>query len=459
MVQRIAMLSVHTSPLARLGGKEAGGMNVYVRELTRELGRRGVAVDVFTRAQSPHEPHITEMGANARLITLHTGPAAPYDKNQILDYLPEFVGRVRCFAEDEDLQYDVIHSHYWVSGAAALELRTMWGTPIIQMFHTLGAMKNQVAKLAAWSESDARMEIEGRLLREVDAVVAATPLDRQQMIWNYGVDGANISVSPGGVDTQTFRPHGRLAARTRLRLPVAPAKIVLFVGRIEPLKGIDTLIQALGLVVARRPEWRRALGLLIVGGDARTSGDQWAGEQQRLRGLVATLGLNDVVQFVGSRPQHELPWLYSAADVVVVPSHYESFGFVPLEAQASGTPVVASKVGGLQFTIRDGESGFLVPFDAPAAFADRIEQLLDDAGLRERMGQAAVRNAARYSWPTITDDMLAFYNKVERQRSPVHTIAPLGVVKAAANERACRTCEAVQLPVPCPLLAACPTSS
>ncbi|MBA3948114.1 MAG: glycosyltransferase, partial [Herpetosiphonaceae bacterium] len=224
------MLSVHTSPLAQLGGKEAGGMNVYVRELARELGRRNVAVDIFTRSQKRGEPQITEIGANARVVTLRTGPAAPYDKNWVLDYLPEFVGRVRCFADDEDLQYDLIHSHYWVSGVAALELRKMWGTPVIQMFHTLGAMKNQVAKAASWSETDERIVIEGQLLREADAIVAATPLDRNQMIWNYAAQAERIIVIPCGVDTTTFHPTPQAEARAVLHLPKHPTKLVLFVG-------------------------------------------------------------------------------------------------------------------------------------------------------------------------------------------------------------------------------------
>ncbi len=454
------MLSVHTSPLAQLGGKEAGGMNVYVRELARELGRRNVAVDIFTRSQKRGEPQITEIGANARVVTLRTGPAAPYDKNLVLDYLPEFVGRVRCFADDEDLQYDLIHSHYWVSGVAALELRKMWGTPIIQMFHTLGAMKNQVAKSASWGETDERGAIEGQLLREADAIVAATPLDRDQMIWNYAARAERIVVIPCGVDTTTFHPTPQAEARAALHLPQQPARLVLFVGRIEPLKGIDTLLRATERMVQERPAWRDDLHVLVVGGDRGSKDDQWAGEQQRLDSLAQSLGIRDNVHFVGAQPQSQLPLLYSATDVVAVPSHYESFGLVSLEAQASGAPVVASRVGGLQYTIQDGVSGFLVPYDDPDAFAGRIAQLLDDDALRQSMQAAAVLNAERYAWPRVTNELLELYTRVERLRSPVHTIAPLGIsnpVQAPkALSPACATCEADKLPVPCPLLEACP---
>ena len=242
------MLSVHSSPLAALGSREAGGMNVYVRELARELGRRGVAVDVFTRAQRRAEPMIVELGPNARVVTVRTGPAAPYDKNWVLHYLPEFVGRVRCFAEGHDLHYDILHSHYWLSGAAALALRDMWHTPVVHMFHTLGRMKNAVARAGAWRESDARLEVEARVLREADAVVAATPLDRLQMLAYPGARDDRITIIPPGVDVERFKPRSKCAARELLGLPSGTTPIVLFAGRIEPLKGLDTLLRAFALL-------------------------------------------------------------------------------------------------------------------------------------------------------------------------------------------------------------------
>jgi D-inositol-3-phosphate glycosyltransferase len=425
-VQRVAMLAVHSSPLAAIGSREAGGMNVYVRELARELGRRGVAVDIFTRSQRRGEPTVVEVGPNARVVTLRTGPAAPYDKNWVLDHLPEFVSRIRCFADGQDLHYDLIHSHYWLSGVAALELRKMWGAPVVQMFHTLGAMKNQVAAAPIWGETDERVRIEGRLLREADMIVAATPLDRAQMQFHYGTDGDRIAVIPGGVDTSVFRPHDRAEARRRLMLPAAPTKLVLFVGRIEPLKGLDTLIHAVSHI--RDDETR----LIVVGGDAHAREDQWSGEERRLRALVHDLQLNDRVAFIGSRPQAQLPLLYSAADVVAVPSHYESFGLVALEAQACGTPVVASRVGGLTYTVRDGVSGFLVPADDPHAFAARIGQLVDHEGLREEMGAHAIQNAQSYDWSAIAGQMLDLYGGVEQHRRPAYAIEPLAIPQCAA---------------------------
>jgi D-inositol-3-phosphate glycosyltransferase len=433
IVQRIAMLAVHSSPLATLGGREAGGMNVYVRELACELGRRGLAVDIFTRSQRRGEPQIVRLGSNTRVVTLRAGPAVPYNKNWVLDYLPEFVSRIRCFADGQDLHYDIIHSHYWLSGAAALELRKMWGAPIVQMFHTLGVMKNQVAKTALWNETNDRIEIEGRLLHEADTIIAATPLERAQMQFHYGVETDRIVVLPGGVDIRRFRPHHQTEARRRLGLPSQPTKIVLFVGRIEPLKGLDTLIQALALLAARRPVLRPHLQLMVVGGGTHTREDQWSSEERRLRALVDELSLGDIVHFAGAWPQRQLPLLYNAADVVAVPSHYESFGLVALEAQACGTPVVASRVGGLTYTVQDGVSGFLVPPYDAVAFAQRIESLLLHEGMREKMGARAVVRAQSYAWPCIADRVLALYQTVAHRRQPAHAIVPLRIPRCALH--------------------------
>ncbi|KPV48297.1 glycosyl transferase family 1, partial [Kouleothrix aurantiaca] len=263
---RIAMLSIHSSPIAALGGKEAGGMNVYVRELSRELGERGIKVDMFTRSQDPAALMVTQLERNVRVVNLHTGPSAPYDKNWVLTYMPEFVSRARCFADGEDLTYDFIHSHYWLSGEAALALRRSWGVPVVHMFHTLGAMKNQVARGDEERETERRIAIERNQIAAMDTIVAATPLDRAQMVANYAADPAQIAVVPCGVDLQRFRPQDMVAARAALDLPAAPHRLVLLVGRIEPLKGIDALIRAIALLRERRPEWRGQLSALVVGG-------------------------------------------------------------------------------------------------------------------------------------------------------------------------------------------------
>ncbi|HEY1015870.1 MAG TPA: glycosyltransferase [Herpetosiphonaceae bacterium] len=410
-MRRVAMLSVHSSPLAALGGKEAGGMNVYVRELARQLGEQGVAVDIFTRCQDREEPAVVQLGPNVRVLTVHVGPAAPYDKNWVLTYLPEFVHRIRCVADGEDISYDVIHSHYWLSGLAALELRQAWGTPIIHMFHTLAAMKNTVAR-GDEGETDERVEAERLLLQSVDRVVAATPLDRAQMVWHYGADAERIEVIPCGVDLDQFRPLDPGAARDELGVPPHPHRMLLFVGRIEPLKGIDTLLRAMALLADRRPSMRGQVCLAIIGGDRRETPDQWSAEMRRLRRLQGDLGIGELVTFQGSQNQRRLPVFYSASDMVIVPSHYESFGMVALEAMACGTPVIASNVGGLTYTVRDGVTGLLVPREDPEALAEKIAELLDDEPRRRQLGRQAAENAQSYSWSAIAREIQTLYNTV-----------------------------------------------
>jgi len=406
---RIAMLSVHSSPLAALGGKEAGGMNVYIRELSRELGRRGFGVDIFTRSQDPAAPPVVALDRDVRVINLHTGPRAPYDKNWVLTYLPEFVNRVRCFADGQDLTYDLIHSHYWLSGQAALALRRSWGAPVVHMFHTLGAMKNHVARGAEEQESGQRVAIERRLMDQADAIVAATALDRDQMVQHYGADADRVRVVPCGVDLARFQPRDLAAARAALDLPPPPHRLALLVGRIEPLKGIDTLIRALALLQQRRPEWRGALSALVVGGDGEGARARWNAEQRRLDALRAELGVADAVRFLGARPHEQLPLLYAAADVVTMPSHYESFGMAALEGLACGRPVVATAAGGPALIVEDGRSGLLTPPGDHTALADHLERLLaDDAG-RAEMGALARLRAERFGWPAVTCDIQQIY--------------------------------------------------
>lgn len=408
---RIAMLSVHSSPLARLGGKEAGGMNVYVRELARELGQRGVLVDIFTRSQERETATVISLGRGVRLINLHAGPTAPYDKNLLLTYLPEFVSRVRCFADGEDLSYDLIHSHYWLSGEAALRLRRVWRAPVVHMFHTLGAMKNSVARSEEEVETNRRIAIERRLMREADAVVAATPLDRAQMVWHYGADAGRIRVIPCGVDLRRFQPGDRASARAALGVP-PDAIMLVCVGRMEPLKGMDALIRAAARLIRQHPAWRERLQVVLVGGDDEAHAERWNSEQRRLNALRHELGIPTQVHFVGAQPQERLPLYYIAADVVAAPSHYESFGLAALEALACGAAVVASNVGGLALTIEDRRSGLLVPPDDDQTLAAQIERILIDTALATRLRTAAVQRAAEYGWPAIARRITALYDEL-----------------------------------------------
>lgn len=409
---RIAMLSVHTCPLAMLGGENTGGMNVYIRELSRELQHRGWAVDIFTHADSLEQPAIVHLGRNLRVIHVVAGPVRHIDKNELYHHVPEFADNVLALAQSEGISYDVIHSHYWLSGLVAERLHASWHVPIIQMFHTLAAMKNRVAQSEAERELDIRLESEGRIMQFADHLVAANPLDRRHMLTYYDANPGKISVIPCGVNRQLFRPIPPTVARTELDVP-ADQKLVLFAGRIEPLKGIETLIRAAGHLITHRPAWHSDLRMKIIGGNTDDNPEGLTPEMRRLRDIRTELGLGDVISFAGAQPQEMLPYYFSAADVVVMPSHYESFGLVALEAMACGTPVVASNVGGLTCTMEDGETGFLVPPRSPELLAARIEHLLDDPELRERIGRNAIARARRFAWPEIADQVLTLYHDVQ----------------------------------------------
>ena len=401
------MLSVHTCPLATLGGKETGGMNVYVRDLSRELARRGHRVDVYTRSQDPEAARISDgLGRGARVIHVPAGPQQPYDKHRVYDHLAEFVEGVLGQARADGIRYDVLHSHYWLSGAVAWELRRRWGTPIVHMFHTLGKMKNKVAQRPEERETARRIAVETDIVRFADALIAATPVEVRQLVQLYGADPARIRVISPGVDTERFHPIPPAYAKERIGL-CPERRSILFVGRIEPLKGIDNLLRAIAHVVEGRPELREGLCVPIIGGDAdRIHEDD---EMVRLQELREELGIEDIVMFLGAKGQDTLQYYYSAAEMVVMPSDYESFGMVALEAMACGTPVIASDVGGLAFLVKDARTGYRVPARDPEALAGRITRLLTDEGLRRRVGQRAACWAEAYAWPRVADRIEAVY--------------------------------------------------
>jgi len=385
-------------------------MNVYVRELSRRLGAMGVDVDVFTRRQHSDPAEIISFGENARVIHLQAGPLAPMDKYDVLDRLPRFTEGVVDFAERSGLRYDLIHSHYWLSGQVGTWLSDRWRVPLVAMFHTLGRLKNSVSRDDSERESPVRIDVERDIVGRADRLVAASPTDMRHILDCYGADESRVRVIPGGVDTATFRPVPVHDARTLLRLD--SRKLVLFVGRIQPLKGIELLLRAFAYLLSGWVEGPRPR-LMVVGGDNLADpSDPESIELARLRGLAEELGVVDDVTFRGAVPHDVLPTYYSAADAVVVPSLYESFGLVALEAMACGTPVVASRVGGLQSTVRDGESGFLVDRRDPEAFASAIESLLLSEGLRGRMSEAAVRTAREYSWEAAAEKTLGLYSEI-----------------------------------------------
>ncbi len=409
----IAMLSYHTCPLAILGGKDTGGMNVYVRDLTCELGRLGIHVDVFTRSQDEHVPHVVhELGYGNRVVHVAAGPEVPVPKQDLPEYIPEFVEGIKAFAAEKRIKYDLIHSHYWMSGLAAESLSNSWGgTPIVHMFHTLGEMKNRIARSDEERESPERIAGEKRVLARADRVVVATLAEQTQLRFLYRANERKLDIIPPGVDTSHFYPIPSDEAKLFLGLKPED-RMVLFVGRIEPLKGVDTLIEAMSCLNLK--DDRKPVHLAIIGGEPDASSEEMSKEMARLQKLCDELAMGQTVVFLGKRGQDTLPYYYSAAEVVVMPSHYESFGMVALEAMACGTPVIASDVGGLGFLVQDGETGYTVPDGEPDKLCDRLSLLLSDHNLRESMGRRAEEVAQSYDWEKIAAKIVDVYEGLVR---------------------------------------------
>ncbi len=408
---RIAMLSYHTCPLATLGGKDTGGMNVYVRELTRQLGKMGIHVDVFTRSQDEHVPHVLhDLGYGNRVVHVPAGPETPLPKRELAEYIPQFVQGVDAFAKEKGIRYDIIHSHYWMSGIAAASLSDLWaGAPILHMFHTLGEMKNRIARSEEEREGEYRINGEKQVLHRANRIVVATLAELTQLRFLYKADASKMVIIPPGVDLGHFYPIPSDEAKLYVGLKPED-RMVLFVGRIEPLKGVDTLIHAMCCLTLK--DRSRPVHLAIIGGDPSASREKMTAEMKRLQALCDELALGQTVVFLGKRDQDKLPYYYSAAEVLVMPSHYESFGMVALEAMACGTPVIASEVGGLAYLVRDGETGFTIPAEEPDKLCEKISWLLNDQELHAQMSAQAAEYARDYAWEKIAQQIVGAYEKI-----------------------------------------------
>jgi D-inositol-3-phosphate glycosyltransferase len=405
----IAMLSYHTCPLAVLGGKDTGGMNVYVREITRQLGEMGIHVDVFTRSQNEHVPHVLhDLGYGNRIVHVRAGPEYPIPKKELVTHIPQFVDGIREFTASKGISYDLIHSHYWMSGIAGIDLKQSWQLPIVHMFHTLGVMKNRVAQSPGEIEGEYRIEGEQEVIKKVDRIIVATNAEYAQLMWLYQADVSKVSVIPPGVDIRRFYPIPPDEAKEYIGVPPCN-RMLLFVGRIEPLKGVDVLIEAIGIIHQKDVMKENQFCLAIIGGEAEDTAESENAEMARIKILSEQYGLQNFVTFLGKRSQDSLPYYYSAAEAVVVPSQYESFGMVALEAMACGTPVVASQIGGLAYLVQDGVTGFTVPVDDPIELENRLTSLMNDPGLRDRMGKQAVQVAQNYAWDKIASKLIPVY--------------------------------------------------
>jgi D-inositol-3-phosphate glycosyltransferase len=385
-VRRVAIISVHTSPLAQPGSGDSGGMNVYVRALAAGLAHAGVECDVFTRREDRHAPTVTTVDDGFRVVHLDVGPKRPmalHDLTHLVDPFADAVlDRMRRTGDD----YDVLHANYWISGAVGHRLKHALDRPLVATFHTLARVK---AEAGFDDEPEHRARVEHEIIDCADLMLASTPEERIQLAELYGAEPARIEIVPPGVDHSVFRPSRGEGALLRARLGLDDRPLLLFVGRIQPLKGVDVAIRALAALEDPRST------LVVVGGPSGPSG---AAESDRLHGLVVELGLSDRVVFLPPQPHDALADFYRAADVCVVPSRSESFGLVALEAAACGTPVVAAAVGGLRSLVDDGVTGFLVDGHEPADYAAPLSMLLGDHALAREMGEAAVARSGRYSW-------------------------------------------------------------
>jgi len=405
---------MHTSPTASLGRNANGGLNVYVREVATVFSDRGIATDIFTRRQTPDDPSIEQLAALSRVIYLPAGRGL--DKYSLYDEVPGFAAGIAEFAEREGISYDLLFSHYWLSGEVACLLRPQFAGGWAHIAHTLGLVKNQTLAIGARPEPALRIRVEGEVAQQADLLIASTADESEELVTAYGADPERVFVVPPGVDLSTFQPIDR--AEARRNIGYGPGRLLLFVGRLERLKGVDVAIRALALLRDRSHDDVR---LLILGEDSKDADES---EKDRLKAVVAKLGVRDRVDFLGSVAHHELPFFYGAANVCVMPSYSESFGLVGLEAQACGRPVVGSDVTGLRSVVRDEVSGYLVGGHDPAAYAERIGRLLDNPELAEQMGLRGRLLAQRFSWKRTADRLEDLFDGVvERAQVRVHASA------------------------------------
>lgn len=401
------MISLHTSPLDQPGTGDAGGMNVYVIELAKRLAAEGIEVDIFTRATSSALEPVVAAGDGVAVHHVHAGPFEGLTKGELPAQLCVFAREVlRAEAAQPVGHYDAVHSHYWLSGQVGALARDRWGVPLVHSMHTMAKVKNAALAEGDSPEPAARIIGEEQVVEAADMLIANTGLEADQLIDLYDAEPGRVEVVHPGVDLGVFRPHDRAATRRDLGLPV-DAHVLLFAGRIQPLKAPDVLLRAVAVLLDRSPDLRGRLVVPVVGGPSGSGLDR----PESLAALAAELGLDDVVRFVPPVSQAELARWYAAATAVAVPSYNESFGLVAAEAQATGTPVVAAAVGGLTTVVRDRHSGLLVDGHAPEAWAAALGEVVGDPELRVHLEAGALEQARQFSWEATAQRTLEVYER------------------------------------------------
>ena len=406
--QRIALISVHGDPAIEIGKEEAGGQNVYVRHVGEALAELGWQVDMFTRKVNVEQKDIVEHSPNCRTIRLKAGNVDFVPRDNIFGHLPEFVDNFLKFQEDNGIIYSLIHTNYWLSSWVGMQLKQKQGSNLVHTYHSLGAVKYNTVKTVPLIAST-RLGVEKQILETAQTIVATSPQEQEHMRSLVSTKG-NIDIIPCGTDIERFGCVDRKAARAELGIP-SETKLVMYVGRFDQRKGIETLVRAVG---QSKLLGREDFKLVICGGSRPGHSD--GKERDRIEKIVAELGITQMTEFPGRVSQKDLPFYYGAADVCVVPSHYEPFGLVAIEAMASFTPVVASDVGGLQFTVVNEETGLLAPPQDVPAFANAIDRILMDAQWAEELGQAARKRVEKkFSWDGVAMQLSELYKSLSQQ--------------------------------------------
>ncbi|HEY8491699.1 MAG TPA: glycosyltransferase [Dehalococcoidia bacterium] len=418
MTRRIALISEHASPLGILGGVDSGGQNVYVGQLAKHLAALGYDVDVFTRRDSELLPETAEWVNGVRIVHVPAGPPRFVRKEELLPYMDEFTAYVLRFFRRQRRRYDVVHANFWMSGLVAAEVKRALGIPFVVTFHALGRVR-RFYQGSADEFPDARFEIEDRIVAEADHIIAECPQDEEDLIRLYNAEPSRITIIPCGFDQTEFFPISKALARVALGF--APEeRIILQLGRMVPRKGIDTVIRGFQRLVQG---YGVAARLVIVGGDSDEPDPTATPEIGRLQRLARELGVAEQVLFVGRRGRDVLKYFYSAADVFVTTPWYEPFGMTPVEAMACGTPVIGSNVGGIKFTVRDGETGYLVPPNDPEALAERLNHLYNHPKLLSVFRRQALRRVNDlFTWGHVTASMAALYEEVLAASGPAQRL-------------------------------------
>ncbi|KKR34384.1 MAG: Glycosyl transferase group 1 [Candidatus Gottesmanbacteria bacterium GW2011_GWA2_41_12] len=392
-MRRLAVISFWNCPLQRPGVLSTGGLEIYVLHFILFLAKLGWKVDVFTRFHPDTEKEILEIGENIRVIHFHIGTKLNIAKPDLFGYVDDFSDKIGKFIKKENIPYSVIHSHYYFSGLVGIKLKKIFSIPFIHTFHTLGMMK----KIYGGEINQKRIEAEKKIVKEADKIVASTDFEKDELIKHYYAESEKVMVIPPGVDTKQFHHVNTRMARNKLSLP-SDKKIILFVGRIDPIKGIASLISAIHILTEKYSDFKNNFRVLLIGGDHKQK-YFWENEEVvKIRKMLMEKDLECCIKFIGAKPHNMLPLYYSAADVVVLPSLYESFGLVVLEAMASEAAVLASKVGGLKFLINDGENGHLFESQNSEEMAEKLWKLLHDKSCRKKIGENARKYAKNLSW-------------------------------------------------------------